>query len=364
MKQVLSMLLAFSIFFSCQNTSDNSTDKTSKPKSELKKPDPKTDSPNDQHTQSKTSTPTDDATALFTNFDWSNVPISNAKIGTFPYLTAPENFIIAKKGSSSKVSETGMTKYYDFSKLICYDGNNLFEVKGERAELRIRMAERKMTWNKLKFDKSVSEYILSLGAKLITDKQIPKEKLKALKAIEKRAVYEYMSGISSTRNSMSHYALNHSSGKIIFQVFSNSSSGTVGVVKLEDFVQTIKAPTANEMKKEIEATGKAILYINFDIDKATLKPDGETVVDEISKLLNENPDLKLSIEGHTDNTGTAARNKQLSIDRANTVMNALTAKGIDASRLKATGYGSAQPLVANDSAENKAKNRRVELVKN
>jgi outer membrane protein OmpA-like peptidoglycan-associated protein len=79
--------------------------------------------------------------------------------------------------------------------------------------------------------------------------------------------------------------------------------------------------------------------------------------------LQQETSLKISIEGHTDNTGNAAHNKKLSEDRANAVLNALTGQGIDKSRLSAQGFGSERPLVANDSEANKAKNRRVELVK-
>ena len=117
------------------------------------------------------------------------------------------------------------------------------------------------------------------------------------------------------------------------------------------------------MQKEIDAKGKAILNINFDTDKATLKPDGLKLVDEIFILLTNSPNLKLSIEGHTDNTGSVARNKQLSTDRANTVMYALAGKGIDIKRLKATGFGPEKPISTKDTDKNKAKNRRVELVK-
>lgn len=117
------------------------------------------------------------------------------------------------------------------------------------------------------------------------------------------------------------------------------------------------------MKNDIDKTGKAILNINFDTDKASLKSDGQKIVDEIYTLLNTNTNLKLSIEGHTDNAGSTARNKQLSIERANTVMYALAGKGIDIKRLKAAGFGSEKPLTENNTEENKAQNRRVELVK-
>ena len=149
----------------------------------------------------------------------------------------------------------------------------------------------------------------------------------------------------------------------MLQVWSNSASAEVGVVQLEGFKQTIQAPTAASMKKDIDATGKAVLNINFDTDKATLKADGQTIVNQITALMKNNAGLKLSIEGHTDNTGSAEHNKKLSADRANTVMLALVSDGINKSDLKSAGYGAEKPMVANDTEDNKAKNRRVELVK-
>src|SRR5690606_9923894 len=104
------------------------------------------------------------------------------------------------------------------------------------------------------------------------------------------------------------------------------------------FKQTIKAPTAVEMKKDIDDNGKAILNINFDTDKSVLLPDGQKVVDEILTLMKDNPGLKIAIEGHTDNAGAAERNKTLSTQRANTILTYLTNKGIATDRLTAAGY--------------------------
>jgi outer membrane protein OmpA-like peptidoglycan-associated protein len=77
--------------------------------------------------------------------------------------------------------------------------------------------------------------------------------------------------------------------------------------------------------------------------------------------LQSNPDLKLEISGHTDNTGKAEANLSLSQKRADAVKQYLVQKGIDAGRIKATGYGQQHPLYDNKTEEGKAKNRRVEL---
>jgi outer membrane protein OmpA-like peptidoglycan-associated protein len=120
---------------------------------------------------------------------------------------------------------------------------------------------------------------------------------------------------------------------------------------------------AEEMKRELDSRGHVALYINFDFNKADIKPDSQPLINEVVKLLNENSGLRLSVEGHTDNVGTPDYNHQLSTARAQAVVEALTAKGIENSRLKAVGHGQNAPIADNNSEEGKAKNRRVELVK-
>jgi len=121
--------------------------------------------------------------------------------------------------------------------------------------------------------------------------------------------------------------------------------------------------TASDMLAALNKSGRIALYINFDTGRATIKPESEKTIDEIASLLLDNPELQLSIEGHTDNVGSPASNKALSIERAQTVMAAVVGKGIVASRLTAVGWGQEKPIAANRSEEGRAKNRRVEIVK-
>ncbi|MCW3111024.1 MAG: OmpA/MotB domain protein, partial [Segetibacter sp.] len=83
----------------------------------------------------------------------------------------------------------------------------------------------------------------------------------------------------------------------------------------------------------------------------------------IATMLKDNVALKVSIEGHTDNTGVPATNKVLSENRAKAVMNAISAKGIAANRLSSKGWGQEKPVADNKTEEGRAKNRRVEIVK-
>jgi outer membrane protein OmpA-like peptidoglycan-associated protein len=122
---------------------------------------------------------------------------------------------------------------------------------------------------------------------------------------------------------------------------------------------------ANDMAKALTGAGKIDIYgIYFDVDKTDLKPESRGTLEEVAKLLKTDPTLKLEVAGHTDNTGAAAHNLQLSADRAAAVVNALVSGyGIDRARLQARGYGDTKPVAPNDNDQNRARNRRVELRK-
>ncbi|MBN2892895.1 MAG: PorP/SprF family type IX secretion system membrane protein [Bacteroidales bacterium] len=108
--------------------------------------------------------------------------------------------------------------------------------------------------------------------------------------------------------------------------------------------------------------GSSIVLRNifFDTGKSDLRPESYTELNRLVYVMMENPDLKLEVSGHTDNTGTVAFNNQLSKDRAQSVVNYMISKGIKKERLKAEGYGSSKPIDTNDTEEGKQNNRRVE----
>lgn len=105
--------------------------------------------------------------------------------------------------------------------------------------------------------------------------------------------------------------------------------------------------------------------IYFDSGSDRIRPESTPTLKEIGDMLKQHPDLKLTIEGHTDDVGAADANKQLSERRASAVKSFLvTSYAIDAARLQSSGIGSAKPLAPNTTAEGRQQNRRVELVKN
>ncbi len=122
---------------------------------------------------------------------------------------------------------------------------------------------------------------------------------------------------------------------------------------------------AAAMAKEIAQAGHIALYgIYFDTNKADLKPESTAAIVEIAKLLKADPGLKLLVVGHTDGVGGYEPNVVLSDRRAAAVLQELTTKhGVAAARLRAVGVGMAAPVASNETDEGRAKNRRVELVK-
>ena len=133
----------------------------------------------------------------------------------------------------------------------------------------------------------------------------------------------------------------------------------------QSFIKNIRiAKGAVPLYDKFLTDGKIVTNgIRFDVNKATIRPESMGVINEIVQLMNEHPELKFSVEGHTDSDGSAELNQRLSEQRAEAVMKQMVTMGIAADRLTSTGHGQSQPIAPNDTQENKAQNRRVEFVK-
>jgi OmpA-OmpF porin, OOP family len=154
----------------------------------------------------------------------------------------------------------------------------------------------------------------------------------------------------------------HSGSQYIHMEFSDAYY-YLTTVKQKEMKQEATADAA-AMGSEIDQTGHVAVYgIQFDTGKAVILPDSEQVLAQIQALLEQRPDLKLRVEGHTDNVGARAANQKLSEQRAAAVVSWLVAHGVDKSRLTAQGFADSKPVADNSTEEGRAKNRRVELVK-
>ena len=135
---------------------------------------------------------------------------------------------------------------------------------------------------------------------------------------------------------------------------------TLFVLEMENMKQEVDA---TQMFEAINKDGYVALYINFETGKSDIKAESEPIIEQIAEMLKKNPSLKVSREGHTDNVGAEKSNQVLSESRAKSVVEALVAKGINANRLASKGWGQSKPVADNQTEEGRAKNRRVEIVK-
>jgi len=137
------------------------------------------------------------------------------------------------------------------------------------------------------------------------------------------------------------------------------------LIQAEDLVNPAETTIKGiEMEIDVIEVGKAFTIddILFDTDSYVLSDDSKFILDQFIKFLNENPGVNVTIQGHTDDLGDAAHNKELSANRAKAVMDYIISKGVSDARLKSDGFGEAKPKLPNTSAENRAQNRRTDFL--
>jgi len=118
---------------------------------------------------------------------------------------------------------------------------------------------------------------------------------------------------------------------------------------------TVTQTADNQLKLDIPSD------ISFATNRADIQPSFRPILDRFAEGLRNNPNADVRIIGHTDSTGSDAINNPLSLDRAESTRNYLTARGVSGARIHVEGRGSREPIASNDSAEGRARNRRVEI---
>jgi OOP family OmpA-OmpF porin len=202
------------------------------------------------------------------------------------------------------------------------------------------------------------EYSLNSGAAVPGELKIRRNIQDALKKIGGKVVLDDNFNHSST------IMLQKGGKETWVEVRSYDNMYRLTIVEKEVMKQEVVADAA-AMGNDIAATGHVAVYgIYFDTGKSEIKPESDAAISEIAALLKNNSSLNLYVVGHTDNVGSFDSNMKLSKDRADAVVNVLTSKhGIAATRLKSYGVASLSPVESNDTEDGKARNRRVELVK-
>lgn len=293
-------------------------------------------------------TPTSSATpAPDAKFDIEKVPVSNGVLPPFPYLEYPPG-----------INEEGrFTEKANFDSFYMVTGKQLRKVEGRVESHKFYLSDANMSEAEAR--RNYETLIAQMGGVKVNNAP-PSELAPA-------STDQPMANDEKTRSdwNMTYDAyLVRKPDQLVWIVLMSSNSNVKTLVVAEQpFKQTVAFVTADAMQSQLASAGHVALYINFDTDKASIRPDGRPAVDEIAKLLEKDPSLKLTIEGHTDNVGDPAHNKVLSQQRADAVMGSLLAAGIAKERLSAVGLGDTKPVAGNKDEEGRAMNRRVELVK-
>lgn len=289
------------------------------------------------------------------DFDPASVPDSTASLPLFPFFKSPD-------GLDSTFDEKD--KLVNFDRHFFIAGDKAVAVEGRIFHDRFNLDGGARKYSDIEFRRNYENAIQALGGRKINTSQYTYAVMDAAggrDALEKTNYAGPMNpdaphDIYLIRQGGKEWWIDVSTGAFPLH-------GYVVVLEREGMKQSLGFLDAAAMKQAIDKDGRVALYINFDVDKATLRPDAQPILAEIDKLLQVDPALKLSIEGHTDNTGAPDHNQTLSAARARSVLGALVGLGVDPARLQSRGFGQDKPLADNASEDGRAKNRRVELVK-
>jgi outer membrane protein OmpA-like peptidoglycan-associated protein len=249
-----------------------------------------------------------------------------------PYFSGMNNFVIYN-------GEDIVFDSYNF-----YNGKNCVTVEGRIYKRHYTLKEDADKSSPLQIKRNYSNAIKSMGGTIIYDGE-PQDAECA---------------DNNGRQILTGKAVKDGNELWIEVVPTGSEDYYMTIALKESMVQEV---TANEIFEALNRDGHIALYINFDTGKSVIRDDSQPVIDQIVEMMKSNPDLKIGVEGHTDNVGNPASNKTLSVDRAKSVVAAIVSKGISSTRLSPSGYGQDKPVADNSTEEGRAKNRRVELIK-
>jgi len=281
-------------------------------------------------------------------FDIGSVAVSNEPLGDFPYFTLPAGYRPPNRPIPVR----------DFDRVALWTGDRLEWVEGRIFESQVH-AETGKGYSRLEVLRNLEHQARQAGGTRVTDSSVPGEIVKAWDAGQ-----AYSKGRGDIYNNpVVTWLVRRADRNIWVHFVSNNSSGSLMVVESAPFQATSALLPRSELKKQLDSAGRVALQVNFATDRAEILPESQPQIEQVLALLAGDPSLELSVEGHTDDTGDAARNRRLSEARAQAVVAALTGKGIAGSRLAAAGFGQDRPVTDNATEEGRARNRRVELVK-
>lgn len=282
--------------------------------------------------------------------NWLNLNSTEGNYWLMKDIEFPQNFIlemdiVPKKG--------GMRIAADLV-LFGEDQHSEMDKGGNPGTCGIHITMEKANWNTRGYKKGTNDYLA--GSSAINP--VVEEKVNhVIIWVQNRRLRIYHKGAKVLDMPTNIYEGSRFK-RLCFKLYRGASCGS--------YISNIKITTAApDMRSKLLTEGKLISYgIYFDVNKDIVKPESYGTLKEIANVLNQNPDVRVKIVGHTDTDGADAANLDLSKRRSEAVKSELIKTfGIEASRLESDGMGESQPVANNDTPSNKALNRRVEFIK-
>lgn len=282
--------------------------------------------------------------------DLSAIPVSRAPLGAFPYLSLPDGYVF----TTEETHGYSMFPFWVRGSFRVVEGRTFLSIVEADSEAG-------KTFSRLELLRNLEHAITAAGGVKLWESTIPSE---VYNAMPEEAYSAASAGLGDIYNDpVATWVIRREDKVIWIHLTVGSSQAGFSVVETGPLAITAGLLPADELARQIDADGRVAIQVNFAVDRADILPESQGQIDAVLELLRRRPDLRLSVEGHTDSTGSAAHNRTLSEARARSVVAALTSAGVAADRLQARGFGPDRPVADNATEEGRARNRRVELVR-
>lgn len=282
--------------------------------------------------------------------NWFNL---NSTEGTYWFMNDidfPKNFIL----EMDIVPKAGAPRFAADLVLFGENSHSEMDKNGDPGTCGLHVKIEKNIWETAGYKKGLPEKLTGSSTNNLV---VPEKVNHVILWVQNRRVRIYHSGAKVLDIPTNIYEGSKFS-RMCFKLYRGASSGS--------YISNIKITTAApDTRNKLLTEGKLVTYgIYFDVNKDVVKPESYGTLKDIAAVLNEVPDVKVKIVGHTDADGTDAANLDLSKRRAAAVKAELAKSfGVNADRLVTDGLGEGQPVAPNDTPVNKALNRRVELIR-
>lgn len=286
-------------------------------------------------------------------FDLAALPLSTQPLGAFPFFSLP--------GGYAPTSNAERT--LDFAEAALWNGHDLTHVEGRLYATGIRLSRAsrgQKEFSDLEVVRNLQQVITAAGGVEIASGETPRDLRNAFHG----AMRPYPGESRCYPHSPQQvFVLRRDDGNIWVRTCRGGTHAGLIVVQEQPMQVTSTLLPASALEQALADTGRVALQVHFATDRAEILPESQPQIAQVVELLRADDALALSIEGHTDNTGNAARNRTLSQARAASVVTTITNAGITRERLASTGHGDTQPVADNTTEDGRAQNRRVELVR-